>query len=205
MHASTILLALALVPIAVQGTPPQRPPAPAKPPAQERGTTQWPWGNAREAQRIERDFLGAWELVRADLGGFTYSGADCHGFLIAQPGYCSFQARLVDRGEDDPKLLFPGFTAGTYRWNYDGVRLRMVLDTLLGADDLASGDGVFRFERAGFRREYEIDLTAQDLTLERGNESRLTFRRLTPPPDANPPAPEPVDPRDPKAEPRGGR
>jgi hypothetical protein len=223
MHASTMLLALALVPLAFPqaGAPPQERPgtpvqggqprtgAQGEAPKDKRDTGLWPWGNTREAQRIEREFCGVWQLFRADLDGFTYLGPDCHGYLIAQPGYCALQFRVFDRDEGDRNLVIPAFAAGTYRWKYDATRLLVVLDTLLGTDDLESLDGVVRYERPGFTREYRVVLAGDELTLERGNESRLSFRRV---PDApRLPEPEPIDAREPEGAPpkepppRGGR
>jgi hypothetical protein len=219
MHTSTIVLALALLPLGLApsgpasqaGTPPQQPPAQGgtKPaPEGKKNTGLWPWGNTREAQRIEHEFCGVWQLFRMDLAGIQYLGSDVQGYLIAQPTYCSLVFRLVDRAEVERRIVFPGFGAGTYRWKYDAPRLQIVLETLLGADDLESETGDLRYERQGFSREYSIDLAGDEMTLQRGNESRLLFRRV---PDApRPPLPEPIDAREPASgrdtkEPRDGR
>lgn len=227
MHVSTFLFALALLPIglapagpASTGAAPVSAVAPAQQPQQQRtgapaqagsvqggtskpgvpgkaGAGAWPWGNAREAQRIEHEFCGVWQLFRLDVAGTSYLGSECHGYLIAQPGYCSLQFRILDRAEGDRRVVFPGSAAGTYRWKYDSARLLIVLETLLGADDLESESGELRHERQGFSREYRIDLAGDEMTLDRGPQTRLLFRRV--PDSARPPLPEPIEPAPPES------
>jgi hypothetical protein len=180
MQPPTVLLALALalvplVPGAQEGPTPV-PAEPAKP--------RWPWGNEHEAERIRRDFCGVWQLARAEIDGLSFEGDRCHGYLLALPNYCSLQVQLLAHGEADPDLLYPGFAAGAYRWEYDAARLLLVWTTLIHGTDMDDARGRVDYERQGSRREFQVDLTGDELRLDRGGNNRLHFRRaqaLVPP------------------------
>jgi hypothetical protein len=186
MHPSSCLFALAfaLLPL----LPSRQDPAPP-PKADEK--PRWPWGNDTEAERIRAGFCGAWQLVRVDSGGQTFTGAQCTGFLLALPNYCSLDSYLVAPNVVDPRVPVPGFAAGTYKWEYDATRLMLIWSTLLHGTDMVGSDRQIIYERQGTRREYRVELTADEMTLHRGPDDRLSFRRvqvLVPP---EPPSREP--------------
>lgn len=189
MHLSSFLLAvLALAVVAPQDSG-------QKPASGAGAQREWPWGNPAEAERLRSDVLGTWELLRLDLDGHSYAGRECAGYLLVLPGYLSMHTRVLTPEVNDPSATIPGFSSGTHRWNYDEGRLLLVLDSLLAINDL-NQPAELDYEPPGTRREYEIVLAGENLTLSRSSLVRMEFRRLgkaTPEPTRKP-APKPGTP-----------
>lgn len=185
MHASLPALALALALLPLSGPPQSTPPPTPKPPTRVRPMP--------ESERIRAEVLGVWELVRTELAGRSYVGGDCKGYLTIVPEYASLIARLSEPIPGRPNLADMGFTAGTYRWNYDDSRLQFTLQTLLQGSDFDDPDGLVIYEAPGSRRDYEIIVAGNDLTLTRGQgQTRMFFQRLSrgiPPAPKDPAAP----------------
>lgn len=192
MHSTALaaLAALVLLPLAaLQSTPSpavQEPagqkPAPAEPKLPSRTK------RVSESDRIRAEVLGVWQLDRTELAGRSYVGADCTGYLTVVPEYATLVARLAEPLQGRPNLADQGFTAGTYRWSYDDSRLQFSLQTLLHGSDFDDPDGLVIYEAPGSRRDYEIIVAGNDLTLTRaGGQTRMFFRRLT---RGIPPAPK---------------
>ena len=96
---------------------------------------------ASEAERIQSDLCGAWELTQSEVSGRRFSGPQCAGFLVVAPGYCSLQARLSQPVQGATGVSIAGLTAGTYRWSYDTSRLTLALTTLMHGSDMQNDDG----------------------------------------------------------------
>lgn len=189
MHSTALaaLAALALLPLVVPQAPPSQAPAGQKPPPAE---PKLPSRAKRvsESERIRAEVLGVWQLDRTELAGRSYVGGDCGGYLTVVPEYATLVARLAEPIQGRPNLVDQGFTAGTYRWNYDDSRLQFTLQTLLHGSDFDDPDGLVIYEAPGSRRDYEIIVSGNDLTLSRAaGQTRMFFRRLT---RGIPPAPK---------------
>ncbi len=205
MHSTALaaLAALVLLPlVALQGTPPPAPagqdpagqkPVPAEPKLPSRTK------RVSEADRVRAEVLGVWQLDRTELGGRSYVGGDCGGYLTVVPEYATLIARLAEPLQGRPNLEDQAFTAGTYRWSYDDSRLQFTLQTLLHGSDIDDPEGHVLYEAPGSRRDYDIIVSGNDLTLTRaGGQTRMFFRRLT---RGIPPAPK--DDAAPAASPAG--
>jgi hypothetical protein len=167
---SLAILALFALPLPQEGRQEPAPPAEEK-----RGRAEI------EAERIRNELCGAWQLVRAEIAAESFAGAQCLGYLIVQPEYCSLQARLTSP-QPGGQVSLAGMTAGTYRWSYEEGRLALSLSTLLAGSDLENPDGQIDYEPPGTRRDYEVVIARDDLTLTRGGgRTRMFFRRLPPP------------------------
>ncbi len=188
MHFSTCLLAafaLTAFPLAAQQ--PKRPTPEPAPQAEP----EWPWGNAKEADRLRGDLLGTWQLLSADMRGTSYAGRTCGGYMLVLPGYVSMHTQLMLADANDPRASEPSFASGTHRWFYDEGRLLLVLNSLLSVNDMNSNAEI-DYEAPGTQREYQMDLVGDDLTLTHGADVRLRFHRLSralPPPAPSKPAP----------------
>jgi hypothetical protein len=134
-----------------------------------------------EAERISKELCGAWELVRADVSGQSFAGAGAEGYLIVTPGYCALEARLA-RPVQGGSGVTAGLTAGTYKWSYDTTRLTLALSTLMHGTDMQNDEGQIDYEPPGTRRDYQVALSDDDLTLTRaGGQTRMEFRRMRAP------------------------
>lgn len=185
MHPTLPALALALALLPFATTFQERPKGPVQEPAKQPLRSP----AVVEAERIRGELLGTWELTRTEVGGNSYAGNTCRGYLVVQAEYCALQVRLVSMAPGGRDMAFAGLTAGTYRWTYDEARLMFSLSTLMQGSDMERLDGVVMYEAQGTQRDYEITVGGNDLTLtRRAGQIRMFFRRLQRDTSALPPA-----------------
>lgn len=134
-----------------------------------------------ELQQLRTDLQGAWRLAHATTAGEEFSGAECGGVMLVMDEYMSITARFRARQPITTSGAGEFFASGAYRWHYDEDRLVLVTSTLLGMDNFGGGDG-WGYQPGGERREYQIDLAGDALTLTRDGGRRFEFTRMSPPP-----------------------
>jgi len=141
------------------------------------GRRAWPWGTKEEAERIQTQMVGTWRLVSVRRSAQTFDGAACEGYMLVQPEHLSLQARLSAPSGALRDVFIEGFSAGVYRWRYDGARLKVAVSTLLAANDF---NDELEWEDAGLQREYDVLVNDDTLSLTRPGESQFDFVRVRP-------------------------
>ena len=180
----SLALCLALLPLA---------PEPAAPGSsaqdQPEGTTQTPRitrGQLQraEVERMEKEIQGLWKVERLRLENQQFQGSEMVGYLLAAPGYVSFEFHMQnfpnDGGFDGYELLFQ---TGIHNYRFTPLG-EMEMFGMIGTSNLNSNEA--DFEPPGQRRVYQIKLTGDHMTLER-TESGMVLTRISRPPHTSEP------------------
>jgi hypothetical protein len=165
-----LLLALgALILLPVQ-EPPQDP-TPA-----EEAARQWRDGSRIQAERMTKEIVSAWQLVRCERPSEDLAHGDVAGYALFTEGYMSLEIHLQSQLiPADGEGVF--FQSGVHRWRFDeSARLETV--GLIGVDNF-NDDEEFAFESPGERRQFRAWVSGDELVLERTDtQTKLTFQRL---------------------------
>ncbi len=131
-------------------------------------------GNA-QAQRLNEELLGVWQLARADFTGPRATTTSTGGYLVVQDGTMALEMHLQspDHLRQTHGLFFQ---TGVFRWQITpGGKLEAV--SLIGTSNLTSDEKV-EYEAPGTRREYSITLLADQLTLTKADRTTFVWRRV---------------------------
>jgi hypothetical protein len=134
-------------------------------------------GTPEDAERIRRDILGPWQLVRADMGGSVFAGTDCDGYLLVSDGFLAVETHMRLPAATLVSGSDVGFASGIYRWDYDATSLKLQTNALIGVHNDNPGLDV-EFVQRGAQRTYDVMLAGSNLILQRDARSRFEFVRL---------------------------
>jgi hypothetical protein len=142
---------------------------------QDRGKPKWPWNPQTQTERLMRDALGFWELVRLDADNKAYLDSDLKGYLLIAPEYLAFEYHFGGPAYDVREVEEYAHQSGIQRYKFDGLG-RMETINMIGSDNLAE-DGDLTFEPPGRKRIFMVELEGDRLILSH-TFSRFEFHRI---------------------------